>query len=484
VARHPSLVFLASGVAATPAGERRLVLRCVSATRTYRLRKHQLFWWRGLPARAKTTRLRSSGPTDIGNGPEPECSASIVRDLKNLSISIFSGSLHDKMPAMYPRLATVPDHSFFLFGPRATGKTTWLRHHLPDALWFNLLLDADYLPLLGSAATFRERVEAQPRGSWVVVDEVQRLPGLLNEVHDLISRYGDDYKFALSGSSARKLRRLDVNLLAGRVIDRAMLPLVCAELGADFDLESALRFGTLPGICTDERYRVEKLRAYVHTYLRQEIQQEALVKDLGSFHRFLKVAALMHGQVVNQATISRDAAVARTTVQRYFDTLVDTLVGFMVPAWRPKAKVREAGKPKFFFFDPGVVRAIRDVVDEPLADADCGTLLEGLILHELRAATAYRNLGGEISYWSTPGSKEIDFIWSKGSTRVAVEVKNSRQWRSRYAKTINEFLDAGLITRGFVVYRGKDLYRSGAVDGLPVEDFLSLLQAGSILASR
>jgi predicted AAA+ superfamily ATPase len=130
------------------------------------------------------------------------------------------------------------------------------------------------------------------------------------------------------------------------------------------------------------------------------------------------------------------------------------------------------------------VRAIRDVVDEPLADADCGALLEGLILHELRAATAYRNLGGEISYWSTPGSKEIDFIWSKGSTRVAVAVKNSRQWRSRYAKTINEFLDAGLITRGFVVYRGKDRYRSGAVDGLPVEDFLSSLQTGSILASR
>ena len=376
---------------------------------------------------------------------------------------------------MYTRLAAVPDHSFFLFGPRATGKTTWLRRHLGDALWFNLLLEDDYLPLLGSARSFRERVEARAPGSWVVVDEVQRLPGLLNEVHDLISRHGDAYKFALSGSSARKLRRLDVNLLAGRVIERAMFPLVARELGSDFSLDAVLRFGSLPGIYSDKRYRVDKLRAYVHTYLRQEIQQEALVKNLGSFHRFLKIAALMHGQVVNQAAISRNAAVARTTVQRFFETLVDTLVGYLLPAWQAKAKVREFGKPKFYFFDPGVVRAIRDVVDEPLAEADTGALLEGFILHELRAAVAYQGLGGEIFYWSTPGSKEIDFIWVKGSKRVAVEVKSSRTWRARYAKTLNEFLDRGTVTRGFVVYRGKERYRSGGVDGLPVDDFLSLI---------
>jgi predicted AAA+ superfamily ATPase len=350
-----------------------------------------------------------------------------------------------------------------------------LRRHLGDALWFNLLLDDDYLPMLGSSSLFRERVEAHPPGSWVVVDEVQRLPGLLNEVHDLISRHGDSFKFALSGSNARKLRRLDVNVLAGRVIERAMFPLVAGELGSDFNLDDALRFGTLPGIFSDERYRVDRLRAYVHTYLRQEIQQEALVKDLGSFHRFLKVAAIMHGQVVNQAAIARDAGVARTTVQRFFDTLVDTLVGNLVPAWQPKAKVRESGKPKFYFFDPGVVRAIRDVVDEPLADADSGPLLEGYVLHELRAALAYRGLGGEISYWSTPGSKEIDFVWTKGSRSVAIEVKSSRRWRPEYAKTINEFLDAGIVTRGFVVYRGSQRYRSGRVDGVPAEEFLPML---------
>jgi len=385
---------------------------------------------------------------------------------------------------MYPRLATVPGHSFFLFGPRATGKTTWLRHHLDDALWFNLLLEDDYLPLLASASSLRERVEAAAAGSWVVVDEVQRLPGLLNEIHDLISRHGNRYKFALSGSSARKLRRLDVNLLAGRVIERAMFPLVARELGSDFDLDTVLRFGSLPDMYSDAQYRVEKLRAYVHTYLRQEIQQEALVKDLGSFHRFLKVAAILHGQVINQAAIARDAAVARTTVQRFFETLVDTLVGHLVPAWQPKAKVREYAKPKFYFFDPGVVRAIRDVVDEPLADSESGALLEGYILHELRAAVAYQGLGGEIFYWSTPGSKEIDFVWVKGSRRVAVEVKNSRTWRASYAKTLNEFVAEGRVSRGFVVYRGRERYKSGHVDGLPIEDFLSLIYTDSFYGDR
>jgi predicted AAA+ superfamily ATPase len=376
---------------------------------------------------------------------------------------------------MYTRQATLPDHSFFLFGPRATGKTTWLRDHLPDALWFNLLLEDDYLPLLASARTLRERVEARPPGSWVVVDEVQRLPGLLNEVHDLVSRHGDAYKFALSGSSARKLRRLDANLLAGRVIERAMFPLTSQELGADFDIDTALRFGTLPGIYPDERYRVEKLRAYVHTYLRQEIQQEALVKDLGSFHRFLRVAALMHGQVVNHAAVARDAGVARTTVQRYFETLVDTLVGTLLPAWQARAKVREQSKPKFYFFDPGVVRAVREVADERPSDAEAGPLLEGYVLHELRAAVSYRGLGGELFYWSTPGAKEIDFVWVKGDRRVAVEVKASRTWRPEYAKTVNELIRAGKVTRGFVVYRGEERFRSGHVDGLPVEEFLRLL---------
>ncbi|MBN2491085.1 MAG: ATP-binding protein [Planctomycetes bacterium] len=379
---------------------------------------------------------------------------------------------------MYAREIQLPDHSFFLFGPRGTGKTTWLRDNLHDALWFNLLLDDDYLPLLGSSRLFRERVEAQPTDSWVVVDEVPRLPGLLNEVHDLISRFPGGYKFALSGSSARQLRRLDVNLLAGRVIERAMFPLVARELAGDFDLEAVLRFGSLPGIYADRRYRIDRLRAYVSTYLRQEIQQEALVKDLGSFHRFLQVAAILHGQVVNLAAISRDAGVARTTAARFFDTLVDTLIGVFLPAWQPRAKVREKARPKFYLCDPGLVRAIHDRADEPLVDSEVGPLLEGYVLHELRAAMSYLQTGGELFYWSTTGAKEIDFIWQKGDRVVGVEVKASRTWRPEYARTLNEFIDAEVIAGGHVVYRGEKPYRSGNVRVWPVREFLAWLYEG------
>ena len=172
---------------------------------------------------------------------------------------------------------------------------------------------------------------------------------------------------------------------------------------------------------------------------------------------------------------------ASGALQLILGVLVDPLVGYWIEPWRLKRRTKQVQHPKFYFFDPGVVRALRDTVDEPLADADSGALLEGLILHELRAAISYRGLGGEIFYWKTPGSKEIDFIWAKGTKRVAVEVKNSHRWRPEYAKTINEFLDAGILTRGFVVYRGKDRYRSGRVEGLPVETFLSMIHSGRFL---
>ena len=225
---------------------------------------------------------------------------------------------------MYTRLLQLPNHSFFLFGPRSTGKTTWLREKLGDALWFNLLLDRDYLPLAQNPGLFRSAVEARPPGTWVVLDEVQRLPGLLREVHDLVSVHGDKYRFAMSGSSARKLRRADVDLLAGRVIERRMFPLTAKELRFPIDPLRLLAIGMLPPIHQKPELAVDLLESYAGTYLREEIRQEALVKDLGSFGRFLKIAAVMNGQVVNVTGIARDAGIARTTVQRYFDTLIDT----------------------------------------------------------------------------------------------------------------------------------------------------------------
>lgn len=378
---------------------------------------------------------------------------------------------------MYHRALTSQDYSFFLFGPRATGKSTWLRERYPDALKFNLLLDEDFMLLLGDPALLRHRVEALPAGSWVVVDEVQRLPSLLNQVHELTTRHGSRYRYALSGSSARKLRRSDANLLAGRVIERLFFPFVARELGADFDLSRALAVGTLPDVYLQQGHSRDILNAYVNTYLRQEIQQEALVQDIGSFHRFLRVAALMHGQVINAANIARDAGVARATVLRFIDVLVDTLIGTRLPSWQPRAKVREQAKAKFYLFDPGVVRALNGRIDVPLGEEESGALLEGYVLHELRALLAYSNLGGELSYWRS-GPKEVDFVWQRADRSVGIEVKAAHRFRERDASVLEELIAKRTLDRGIVVYRGVERLRVGNVDVLPAQEFLSELHQG------
>lgn len=381
---------------------------------------------------------------------------------------------------MYTRLLALPDHSFFLFGPRGTGKTTWLRERLPDARWYDLLRNDVHLRLMRDPSVFRREVEALP-GGWVVVDEVQKLPRLLDEVHALIAEHGARYRFALSGSSARKLRRMDVNLLAGRVINRTFFPLTLVELGGGAGVDELLATGLLPGLRANPAHAIDVLEAYVANYLREEIQQEALVKDIDSFARFLDVAALMNGQVVNVAGIARDAAVARPTVQRYFDTLVGTLIGSWLPAWKPRRKVKEVAHPKFYFFDTGVVRALLGRLREPLESSERGHLLETLVFHELRAQIAYSSSGGELSYWGTPSRSELDFVWRRGTTAVGIEVKSSKDWRREHGRVLAELLDEGVVQRGFGVYLGRETQRDGRIEVLPLEAFSRRLHDGSLL---
>lgn len=386
------------------------------------------------------------------------------------------------MLAMFARLLKLPERSFFLFGPRGTGKTTWLRQVLPDALWFDLLRTQTVLELSRSPELFRQQVLARPRGSWVVLDEVQRMPTLLNEVHALISERGRDYRFALLGSSARKLKRLDVNLLAGRAINRQFFPLTAAELNFDFDPDSVLRLGLLPQIRSDPEYALETLDAYVANYLREEIQQEALVKRLDAFARFLQVAALMNGQIVNVAGIARDAAVARPTVQGYFETLTDTLIGFWLPAWQRQAKVKEVAHPKFYLFDAGVVRALAGRLREPLESGERGVLLETWGLHELRAAIAYQNLGGELRYWRTPAGSEVDFIWTRANRAVGIEVKAAPAWRPEFGGPLKGLIADRIVKKGFGVYTGTAELRDGPLWVLPLKRFFKALAEGDVLA--
>jgi predicted AAA+ superfamily ATPase len=384
------------------------------------------------------------------------------------------------MLAMYTRNLEAPDHSFFLFGPRGTGKTTWLKTVFKGAKWFDLLRSDQLMKLLRNPEQLRFEVESLGRGSWVVIDEIQKLPQLLNEIHSLIADHGNTFSFALSGSSARKLKRLDANLLAGRVFNRKFFPLTGEELGYDFTPDDLLRYGTLPKVCAEPRHRVDILDAYVINYLREEIQQEALVQNLGSFSRFLEVAAIMNGMAVNTSNIARDAGVARPTVQRYFDTLVDTLIGVWLPAWRPRAKVKEVSHPKFYFFDPGVVRGTQNRLREPLEGAERGPLLETLVLHELRARINTTNCGGELFYWGTPSGSEVDFIWVRGGKALGFEVKAVTKWKTEYGSALNQLSLEGRFERCFAVYLGEVRLKDHAVHVLPLKEFMRDLAQGKI----
>jgi len=385
---------------------------------------------------------------------------------------------------MYARELALPDRSFFLFGPRGTGKTTWLRAVLPDAYWVNLLLDRELVRLLRDPGRFSQEVEALPARRWVVVDEVQKLPSLLNEVQDLIARHGPRYRFALTGSSARKLKRGEVNLLAGRVINRKFFPLTAAEMGGDFAVEDVLRFGTLPAVASERRgdaARIDLLEAYAENYLTQEIRQEALVKQLDAFTRFLEVAATVNAQITNVAGIARDAAVARPTVQGYFEILIDTLIGSWLPAWRPRAKVKEVGHPKFYFFDAGVVRALGGRLREPLDDRERGHLLETYVLHELRAFMNRSACGGQLAYWRTPSGSEVDFVWTRASTAVGIEVKAANRWRPGDAAALKQLHEQKHIRRSYGVYLGRETLHDAPVRVFPLGEFLKHLAAGDLI---
>lgn len=368
-----------------------------------------------------------------------------------------------------------------MFGPRGTGKTTWLKAALPEALWFDLLDFKTFLSLSRDPSLLEKRIEAQPFGTWVVVDEVQKLPPLLDMVQKIMGRFPDRYRFALSGSSARKLKRLGTNLLAGRAINRSFFPLTSSELGFQASVESLLHYGALPSVRSDLESARDILDAYVANYLKEEIQQEALTKDLGSFFRFLEVAALCNGQTVNISNIARDAAVARPTVQRYFDVMTHTLLGVWIHPWRKKAKIKRVSHPKFFFFDPGVVRAIAGLLHDPVEKSEKGPLLETLVLHELRAWQNVSQCGGQFYYWGTPSGSEVDFVWTRGKISVGIEVKSSTEWKTDYSRTLKGLHHEKVIPSSYGVYLGKNILKDGPLTVYPFNDFVRALEKGKIL---
>jgi predicted AAA+ superfamily ATPase len=370
----------------------------------------------------------------------------------------------------YRRLLSPPARSFFLFGARGTGKSTWIRENIDAALVVDLLKHELYADLLARPGLLADRARALRPGAWVVIDEVQRVPALLNEVHSLIEE--KKLKFVLSGSSARQLRKSGTNLLAGRASQRFFFPFLPEELGPDFELDRALRFGTLPIVWTAEDPK-DVLRAYTQTYLREEIQAEALVRNLQGFVRFLPIASAFHGQLLNASNIAREAGVARTTVGGYAEILEDTLLAFRLPAYEAKLRVKERKHPKFYFIDPGLVRALQKRFDPPTG-SELGPLFEGFVASCLRALGLYRDAFDEIFYWASAESQvEVDFILKRGSELWAIEAKASSRFHPSMTKGLAAMKGLKGLKRRIVVYGGRD--RLLLDDGVEVMSVTELL---------
>lgn len=375
--------------------------------------------------------------------------------------------------ASHTRFLTAPAASFFLFGPRGTGKTTWLRQHLPHALVVNLLDPQTAREMAARPERLRELVLGNPDRQDIVIDEVQRAPELLHVVHALIESE-HAARFVLTGSSARKLRRGGVNLLGGRAAIRNMHPFMAAEL-PDFDLQHALNFGMVPLITMSENPG-DTLAAYASLYLEQEVKAEGLVRQVGSFARFLETVSFSHGGGLTLTNVARDAAVNRKTVEGFVEVLEDLLVSFKVPVFTKRARRATAVHPKFYFFDAGVFRSLRPAgpLDRP-AEID-GAALEGLMAQQLRAWIACSNDDHELFYWRTRSGVEVDFIVYGTKQFAAIEVKNSARVRPADLRGLKAFREDYPECKPMLLYRGADKLEIDGIPCWPVERFLRELR--------
>jgi uncharacterized protein len=372
--------------------------------------------------------------------------------------------------AIVPRFVELPRvGSCFLFGPRGTGKTTWLQEVLPDALYLNLLRGDLFRELSARPERLSELVLGEPRREVVVIDEVQRVPELLHAVHDLIEG-GTGRRFVLTGSSARKLRRGGVDLLAGRAVLRTLHPFMAAEL-PHFSLDRALQHGLVPLVVMADD-PTDVLSAYTGLYLEQEVMAEGLVRSIGGFARFLEVVSFSHASVLNLSHIARESQVARKTVEGYLEILEDLLLAYRLPVFTRRAQRQLVAHPKLFLFDTGVYGALRPrgPLDRPEEVGGAG--LEGLVAQHLRAWIAYSAAGFEMSYWRTRYGVEVDFVVYGPDGFWAVEVKNTARIRAADVRPLLSFTADYPEAEPVLLYRGTERLLVENVRCLPVEEFL------------
>ncbi|MFA6409155.1 MAG: AAA family ATPase [Gammaproteobacteria bacterium] len=372
---------------------------------------------------------------------------------------------------MYVRLLEKPltgKKSFFLFGPRGTGKTSWLRSKVSDCIYLDLLEAQAFNKFVANP----ERLELSiPTGykHWIIIDEVQKVPALLDEVHRLIEKYR--YKFVLTGSSARKLRHGGVNLLAGRALTYFMHPLTAIELGKDFNLKRAILYGGLPGIITGEE-PLQSLASYVQTYLYQEVQQEGLTRNLENFARFLESASFSQGSLLNISAVARECSVHRRLVASYFEILDDLLIGYQLPPFTKRSKRRLVAHPKFYFFDVGVFRSIRPQGPLDLEEEIDGPALETLFLQQLRAINDYFSFNYKLYYWRTGDGAEVDFIAYGPNGMHAFEIKRSNRWGESDLHGLKILGHDYPVAQRYLVYLGNKTEYFRDIKIVPIQELL------------
>jgi predicted AAA+ superfamily ATPase len=365
---------------------------------------------------------------------------------------------------MYARwLRPVSGQSFFLFGPRGVGKTAWVRQQFPRAPFFDLLDHATYTQLLAAPDRLADRIPAGYAG-WVVVDEVQRVPELLNEVHRLIE--ARRLRFVLTGSSARKLRRRGVNLLAGRALTCHLHPLTALELGRDFDLKRALQWGGLPLACTS-KHPQEYLKSYAATYLREEVQQEGLTRNIGAFSRLLEAASFSQGSVLNMAAVARECAIPAKMAEGYFEILEDLLITVRLPAFTKRTKRRLVAHPKFYYFDAGVFQAIRPRGPLDAPEEIRGAALETLFLQQVRALNDYGHLGYRLHYWRTSAGEEVDVVLYGERGLRAFEVKMAATVRADDLRGLRRFGEDFPQAKRYLLHLGTRRWHDRGIEVLP-----------------
>ena len=370
---------------------------------------------------------------------------------------------------MYSRIISTPKNkSFFLFGPRGTGKTTWVKKSFVDAIYIDLLESRTFNELLADPQRIENYIP-ENFNDWIIIDEIQKVPFLIDEVHRLIEN--KKLKFILTGSSPRKLRKKGQNLLAGRALNCYMHTLSVVELGKDFSLEHSLKYGSLPSVYTEE-----DPQGYLDSYIRTYLKEEGLTRNLNAFARFLEAASFSQGSVLNISEVSRECSVERKVVENYCNILEDLLISVRIPVFTKKAKRRMSRHPKFYLFDTGVYMTVRPTgpLDSPeLAE---GIALESFFLQEIRAINEYYGLGYNIYYWRASGGLEVDFILYGKRGIKAFEIKRRNKVSMGMLSGLKAFLSDYPNAETFLLYGGNKPLFIDDIKVLPITDAFKALK--------